>query len=460
MKRVLLTVGVAFVLVYAGAVVVLTVLHPRTHLEAPEKDRPLHLPADFMWGTATAAHQVEGGITANDWTDWEAVPGHIKAGQRVGQAADHYNRVAEDVALMKGLHANAYRFSLEWSRLEPEEGQWNQQAWAHYADEVAQLRAAGITPMVTLLHFTLPGWLAQQGGLLAPAFAARFARLAAEAARRLGDGVDLWCTINEPNVQMFFGYVDGIWPPGSTSLEKAVLAMRALVVAHAQAAHALRTHDPASQVGAAVHLVAFEPASRLNLFDWGATLASGNTFNWVFYDSIQAGRFVLNAPGFPSHDEPVEHLAGSADYLGVNYYTRRRIAFAPSSPTLVDVLPGPGAKTDLGWEIYPEGLLQVLRQAHKRYGLPIFITENGLADEAGNARGAFLRAHAYALSVAMDEGVAVRGYFYWSLLDNFEWAEGYAPRFGLYQIDHTTMARSPAGGWETFRALAPSAAPE
>ncbi|MEW5855347.1 MAG: family 1 glycosylhydrolase [Myxococcota bacterium] len=454
MKRVLV-VGLGVVLVgYVVAVVAFSGRYPTEQFGAEAQTTPLSFPQGFLWGTATAAHQVEGGNTRNDWAAFEAEPGNIRNNDRSGLASDHWNRVAGDVALMKAMGANAYRFSVEWSRLEPSEGTWDEAAWAHYVDEVDQLVAAGLTPMVTLLHFTLPQWLAEQGGLLAPGFPSGLGRLAAEAARRLGPKVSLWCTINEPNVQMFHGYLEGVWPPKRKSNEEAVKAMRALVQAHAAAAHALRTGDPDARIGAAIHLVAFEPVSKVNLLDWVSMHLSGNTFNWTFYDSIQAGRFTFNAPGFPAYDEPVEHLAGSVDYFGVNYYTRRRIRFAPDSPTLVAVEPGEGEKTDLGWEIRPEGLLQLLRAAHQRYGLPIHITENGLADEKGDKRGPYLRGHLYAVWRALQEGIPVRSYFHWSLMDNFEWAEGFRPRFGLYHVDYATQARTPAGGSEVFKTVA------
>lgn len=415
---------------------------------------PKVFPSNFLMGTATAAHQIEGGNTLNDWYRWELVPGHIKNGDKSGSAADSWNRVSQDIALMKSLGANSYRFSIEWSRLEPKEGQFDEAAFAHYDDELTQLRAAGITPMVTLLHFTLPAWLADRGGLLAPDFPDRFKRFSEEVAKRYGSKVDLWCTLNEPNVQMYNGYLEGIWPPGEKNQVNAVLAYAALLRAHASAASALHTYDPGSKIGVAMSLVVFEPQSSLNPTDWIATSTADELFNWAFYDSIALGRIKLNVVGLPPVDIPLPGLLGSADFLGVNYYTRNLVTLSLTSPGLIQRTQGPGVKSDLGWEIYPEGLLKMLRTSYNRYHLPIYITENGLADADGDQRGAFLRAHLNSVVLALQENIPVKGYFHWSLLDNFEWAEGFTPRFGLYMVDYATQNRLVRPGVADYQNLA------
>jgi beta-glucosidase len=411
-------------------------------------------PPGFLWGTATAAHQVEGG-NHNDWSRFEEQDGRIAHGDRSGPAVDHWNRMGEDVALMKDLKANAYRFSIEWSRIEPAPGQWDDAAFARYGELLGLLRDAHITPMVTLLHFTLPEWLADRGGVRAPDFPLRFALFASEVARRLGPKVDLWCTINEPNVQMYLGYVEGIWPPGHKSPPEAAEAFAGLLRAHAQAAQALRRHDPGAKVGVAQNLILFEPASRLSVPDWLAARGAAEAFDWAFYDSIQAGRIRLRSPGFPTLDEPLPELVGSADFFGANYYRRDLIRLSPSAPGFLQILPGPGPRNDLGWEVYPEGLLRLLRQAFARYRLPIYVTENGIADARGDERPAYLRSHAYALTRALAEGIPVKGYFHWTLMDNFEWAEGFGPRFGLYRVEPSTKSRIPTPGAGVFAQLAP-----
>jgi beta-glucosidase len=441
--------------VYFGSCGVLCLLHPQACFP-PGISRgklPVVFPRGFLFGTATSAHQIEGGNSNNDWWDFENQPGTIKNGDHSGTAADAWNRIPGDIALMKSIGANAYRFSIEWSRLEPQEGTYDQAAFDHYQNELRQLHAAGITPMVTLLHFTLPKWLAARGGLLAPDFPERFAAFTHQAATRLGSQATLWCTINEPNVQMYNGYIEGIWPPGEHSKEHAVQAFAALLRGHAAAAGVLHRELPGAQVGVAQHLIDFEPLSRLNLIDWYAAISAGDAFNWAFYDSIAAGRILFHATGFPSLDEPLASLAGSTDYFGMNYYRRVLVGMDLSSPSLIKYVPGPGPPTDLGWEIHPEGLLQLLRASYSRYKLPIYITENGLANGNGAARVTFLDDHLYAVAMALQEGIPVKGYCHWSLLDNFEWAEGFAPRFGLYQVDYATETRKEGLGAAEFRRL-------
>jgi beta-glucosidase len=242
---------------------------------------------------------------------------------------------------------------------------------------------------------------------------------------------------------MYNGYIDGIWPPGARSKEHAVQAFAALLRSHAAAAGVLHRELPGAQVGVAQNLIDFEPRSRLNLIDWYAAVSAADAFNWAFYDSIAAGRICFRATGFPSLDEPLAGLAGSTDFFGMNYYRRELVGMDLSSPSLIKNVPGPGPKTDLGWEIHPEGLLQLLRESFRRYKLPIYITENGLADGNGAARVTFLDDHIHAVALALQEGIPVKGYFHWSLLDNFEWSHGYSKRFGLVHVDYQTQQRTP-----------------
>lgn len=442
--------------VYLAACVCFQRSHPRAVL-GPESRTAFasSWPKGFLWGTATAAHQVEGGNAFNDWARFERLPGKIAHGDTSGTAAGQWDKVAGDIALMRELGSNSYRFSLEWSRLEPAEGVWNEAAWQHYADEVSQLRAAGQEPVVTLLHFTLPVWLADRGGATAPDFPERFGRFAAEAARRLGPQVRWWCTVNEPQVQMYQGYVIGVWPPGVKNNALAVRAFEGLLRAHGAAAIALRKGDPDAYIGLASNMVYFEPANRWNLLEQIVTHVVSNGFNWSFYESINEGRLLFRMPGFPSLDTPAPELKGTIDWVGINYYRRNLVRFAPGAPGMVDISAGPGTLSDAKVEIYPEGLLALLREGWKRYHLPIVITENGVADSAGVHRPMFVREHAYAAKQAIAEGVDMRGFFHWTLMDNFEWAEGYGWRFGLYRLDRATLARTRAAGWEEFRRLAP-----
>ncbi len=451
--RWILCVLASLLVLYGGTCGMLCLLYPQASFPegGAHSNLPAVFPAGFLCGTATAAHQIEGGNTNNDWWRFEPVPN----GDRSGAAVDSWNRVADDIALMKSVGANAYRFSVEWSRLEPNEGVYDAKAFEHYRDQLRQLRADGITPMVTLLHFTLPQWLADKGGLLHPNFPERFAAFVQQVATQLGDQVSLWCTINEPNVQMYNGYIMGIWPPGRKSNEDAARAFVAMLKAHAKAAAVLHRDCPGSSVGVAMHLVDLQPRSRLNLIDWYAAGVAAQAFNWAFYDCIAAHRIHFHAPGFPAYDEDLPELAGSADYFGVNYYRRELVGFDPRTPGYIRNCPGPGPRNDLRWEIHPEGLLQLLRASCRRYHLPIYITENGIADRQGQTRVTFLDDHLYAVALALQEGIPVRGYFHWSLMDNFEWAEGFAARFGLFSVDHEdpNLTRRAGPGAAEFRRL-------
>jgi len=254
-------------------------------------------------------------------------------------------------------------------------------------------------------------------------------------------------------VHMYQSYVKGVWPPGIQDTQQASLAFEGLVRGHAAAAAALHQHDSDSQVGAAVNLIVFEPDRHWWVLDWIAANEADKGFNWAFYDSIISGSISFHLSGFPEIEKPLPALKGSADYFGVNYYRRNLVRFTPSAPGLVTLLQGPGELSDAGVEVYPEGLLRLLRRVWQRYELPIYITENGVADEQDNLRPEFLRSHLYAVSRAIDEGIPVNGYFHWSLMDNFEWSEGYDYRFGLYRVDFDTLQRSPGPSVDEFRRL-------
>jgi beta-glucosidase len=425
------------------------------------------LPAGFLLGTATAAHQIEGGLD-NDWTDWErgshanGTP-HVKAHTQSGMACDAWNRIEDDITLMRRLGANAYRFSVEWSRLEPTEGAWNEVAADRYLAWASRLREAGIEPMVTLHHFTLPRWVATQGGWMKDRTIDLAAAFTRRVAKKLGSAVDLWCTINEPNVLATMSYIKGLWPPGLRNQKMAASVLARLLKAHARMTEALREYDTidadgdgrATLIGIAHHVRLFQPATRSPL----ERLVAGLTdrfFNQAIASAPFTGRIELTIPGSVEIHEEVPGLRGSFDYMGLNYYGRDHIRTDLKDPSLSQqFVPEGRPVSDLGWEIYPEGLYQVL----KRYGglgLPVYVTENGVADRSGAVRASFLRSHFEALVRAAREGVDVRGYFHWSLMDNFEWAEGYDARFGLFGVDFDSpdKRRYPTAAVETFREIA------
>ena len=369
-------------------------------------------PADFLWGSATAAHQVEGGNTANDWWDWEHTAGST-ATESSGDAIDHWNRYDADFALLAALCQNAHRLSLEWSRIEPAEGEFSRVALDHYRRVLGRLADHGLTAVTTLHHFTLPRWFARRGGWLAPDAVEVFERYVARVADTLGDVVPWFCTINEPQVVANNGYHTGDFPPGHHDFDEARRVNEVLVRAHRTAVGALRAGRGAPKAGTCLQVSVFEPLRPDDPEDVAAV------------DALR-GLVV---------DTHLDDLAGGGDvgdFVGLQYYTR----------TVVDAsAPGWGGPvregaetTQMGWEVYPEGFGRVLRRVAQA-GLPILVTENGIATADDRQRVRFLAAHLEALAAAVRDGVDVRGYLYWSAFDNFEWAWGYGPTFGLVGVD-------------------------
>ena len=395
-------------------------------------------PRGFLLGAATSSHQVEGG-TENDWTDWEntSYPDgkpHIHDGTKSGLACDSWNRFDQDLRLLQELGANAYRWSVEWARLEPEEGRWNQEAADRYKSWMDQLAAAGISSMVTAYHFTLPRWVAKDGGWQSDRTIDRFEAFVRRLAGAFGKLPDLWCTVNEPTVIAIQGYLRGDWPPGLKNEVETARVIARVMKGHARAARILRERT-GKPVGIAHHVRLLHPATWSPL-DRVIARVSDHFVNDAVVDCHRTGRIQIMIPGKITIDEAVPDLKGSYDYLGINYYTRDHVRTDFKDPSMSrQFVPATRPKNDLGWDIYPAGLHHTLMR-WKRLKLPIYITENGMADNTGDRRPEFLRSHLYAIERALRDGADVRGYYHWSLLDNFEWAEGFTPRFGLYRVDY------------------------
>ena len=368
-------------------------------------------PAGFLWGAATSAHQVEGGNLNNDWWAFEQRPDSA-ASESSADGIDHYHRYGEDFELLASLGHNAHRLSLEWSRIEPAPGQFSRAAIAHYRRVLSTLVDSGLTAMVTLHHFTLPRWYADQGGWLAPAAVAMFERYCAFVTGELGDLMPLVCTINEPQMVALHGYLEGYHPPGVTNAALWKRVGRVLVRAHEAAVRAVHCGSPRSSVGLAVQMPLLAPIR-----------------------DDEACRTLYRTMQYELIDLYLDNLTGAdrGDWLGVQYYRKQWVD--PASPTLFADPPMGFPTTQMGWAVHPDGLRQVLRHAATT-GLPLYVTENGIATEDDVERCDYLRTHLTALARARDEGIDVRGYFHWSAFDNFEWSEGYRPKFGLIAIDH------------------------
>lgn len=405
--------------------------------------RTLEFPAGFLWGAATSAHQVEGNCTNNNWWAWEQEGGHIRDDSVSGIACDHYRRFDEDFRLARELGHTAARFSIEWSRCEPEEGHFDEREIDHYRAVCDAVRRHGMAPTATLHHFTHPVWVARQGGWENPAIVDWLARFAERLGRALGDRVAIWWTINEPMVAPIVCYILGAHPPEVRDFARALVVARHTLVAHGAMYRALRGVLPAGVPAGVVvnmpYFEAFDPNDEMHR----AEADSNDWFvNGWYLHGITTGEV---AP--PCGDgEVVAGLADSFDVLGVNYYNR--VLVRPSGAELPEAnligirRPGeqPEFVDEMGWEVFSPGLGRHLRRL-AALRKPLYVTENGHATLDEAARTRYLRVHLAEVHGAIAAGADVRGYFYWSLIDNFEWAEGYDRHFGLIAMEPGTLAR-------------------
>ncbi|MBN1122299.1 MAG: glycoside hydrolase family 1 protein [Anaerolineae bacterium] len=412
----------------------------------------IHFPPDFRWGTATSSHQVEGYNTNNDWWAAEQAGGTVFENQSSGRACDWWLRAENDFDRMAEMGQNAHRLSIEWSRVQPTPDTWSEAALLRYRDMIEGLHARGIEPMVTLYHFTLPKWIAERGGWENKHSPEWFVAYVRKVVTALGDLVTLWCTINEPMVLVGQGYAVDIWPPGERDLNLALKAALNLARAHAAAYHIIREIIPDAQVGLAKHMVVWKPHRDWLPTDHLITKVFDYVTNHAFLRAVTRGQIWIPGRG----TFVIDNGKNTLDWLGINYYQRYRVGakifnilrnFFPGIPAEVIYQAtrrgnqkGPGP-----WgEIHARGLYESLGAVEK-YGIPLYVTENGLPDEYDHYRPRFILMHLYQLSRAIEQGMPVRGYYHWSLVDNFEWDKGYNPqfRFGLLGVDFETQERIP-----------------
>ena len=377
----------------------------------------LRFPDGFLWGTATAAHQVEGGNWNCDWWAWEHDP-DSPCVEPSGDACDHYHRWPDDLSLLAGLGFGAYRFSIEWARIEPEEGEISSAQLEHYRRVLAGCHERGLLPVVTFHHFTSPRWVAASGGWEEPRTAERFARFCESAVERLGDLIGMACTINEPNSVATWGHLVGLFPPGPRGPEARLRANDTFVAAHHRAVEVLKSGPGDYPVGITV---------AMN--DWQA---------------VEGGEAHLDELRRPMEDVFLE-AARTDDYIGVQAYTRARVG--------PDGVLGPEegvGTTQMGYEYWPGALEATVRRAWEvTGGVPVHVTENGIGTADDQQRVEYVTRALEGLHRCITDGLDVRSYFYWSALDNFEWALGYAPTFGLVAVDRRTQERrpKPSAGW-------------
>lgn len=402
-------------------------------------------PENFLWGASTSAHQVEGDNKYNDWWQWEKT-GAIESS---GRACDHYNRFREDFLIAKDLGHNAHRLGLEWSRLQKEEDIWDMSEWDHYKEVLDELLNLGIEPVLTLHHFTLPIWLADKGGWENPESVKFFKRFAEKAMKELGSRVTYWITINEPNILAILGYYRGLWTPCKKDFPTAIKVLANMTKAHTEAYTVMREVAVSKNgaknpiIGIAKAVTAFHPRSPFSLGDRPCTWLRSRFHNHLFIKSIIEGKLL-----YPRHPKEKLPRKNAVDFIGINYYFRQFIyknkplrenPFGEVGDSITPEEMGP--RTDMGWEIYPEGIYEVTKSL-SRYGLPMMVTENGLASRDDALRSKYIKDHLRQVLRAINDGYPVLGYLHWSLLDNFEWAEGYSKKFGLVEVDLDTQKRT------------------
>jgi len=426
---------------------------------------------EFTFGVATAAFQIEGSIHAEGrcesiWDRFCATPGKVLNGDTGEQACDHFNRLEQDLDLIKSLGVDAYRFSIAWPRIEPKPGQWNEAGFDFYQRLIDGLIERDIQPYATLYHWDLPQYLEDNGGWINRETAYRFAEYADKVTKRFGSKIVSYATFNEPWCSSFLGYRYGTHAPGLKSDRLGFQAAHHLLLAHGLAMPNMRMNAPDSQHGIVINI---SPAYAYTdaIGDLKAAQFSNEEFNHLFmqpllkasYPEVVFGKHPEWAP--TQLDGDLEIIAAPLDFLGINYYSRTVVKESPTSN--YESVPEEGAKTDIGWTIYPKALTDAMIGFKQRYDNlpPIYITENGAADNTEIVDGVvndamrtdYYEQHLNAVHNAIEEGIEVRGYFAWSLMDNFEWAEGYSQRFGIVHVDYDTQVRTikkSGKTWQTF----------
>ncbi|MFZ1879628.1 MAG: GH1 family beta-glucosidase [Gaiellaceae bacterium] len=428
----------------------------------------------FLWGAATAAYQIEGAATADGrgesiWDRFAATPGKVRGGESGAVACDFYHRYPEDISLMQELGLDALRFSIAWPRVLPDgRGRVNEAGLDFYDRLVDALLEAGIRPFVTLYHWDLPQVLEEAGGWPVRATADAFVDYVDVVAARLGDRVMDWTTHNEPFCASWLGYGHGVHAPGRSSASDALAAAHHVLLSHGWAVERLRAHCPRAEVGIVLDSWPAHPATDSEADRKAARLADGARNRW-FFDPVLRGEYPVDMLEHFGHlapmvkDGDLAAIAAPLDFVGVNNYSRTLVRANAAGGPPVEMRAPTAQLTDMGWEVYPNGIAEVLERLHEEYAAPsLYVTENGasFADVRTHdglihdiERRDYLAAYIESIEQAMARGTPVRGYFVWSLLDNFEWALGYSKRFGLVYVDYPTLERIPKDSFYWYRDL-------
>lgn len=380
-------------------------------------EKILDFPEGFLWGAATASYQVEGGNYNSSWWDFEQLEGSIKNGESAEYAVNHYDMYSSDIDLMKDLNLNSYRFSIEWSRIEPEKGEFDDTEIEHYSDVIQKLRKEGIEPMVTLLHHSVPKWFEDEGGFKSSRSVEYFSEYVQYVVSALGEEVSLWITINEPMAYITCGYISGKWPPGQMDLKAVPFVFANLVRSHKRAYGVIHTYDHDAEVGIAEHTSHVVPAGEKNFAENIAVMVIDKVWN----------------------HHMIEEILDELDFIGIHYYYKQTISTKLAFEALNND-PEDFESRSMERSYYPQGLYELLIE-FSSYGKAIYITELGVQDYHQIERDKFIKDHLIEVYYAIKDGADVRGFYYWTLLDCFEWSEGYEPKFGLYEVDRSDMKR-------------------
>lgn len=405
----------------------------------------IRFPKNFLFGFGTSEYQISGADNCPDsnWAHYEKQK--KKNGKdclefKSGKACDHWNVYKKDIALLKQFKINSYRFSIEWSNIEPQEGVFDRAAIKHYHDLFDLLKANNITPFVTLHHFTHPQWFENLGGFEREKNIQYFVRFCKVVFNEYKNKAKYWVTFNEPGVYVFQGYMRGVYPPGKTNTQLAGKVTRNILRAHVNTYNVLRAMEPSkekAQIGIVHNITQFEPFNQNNKLEKTITYYLNHTFFEAVLDFFKTDKYKFKVPIFFANVKyEYKDAKSTLDFFGLNYYSHVLVSWKSKKPQYRD---GEIA-TDMPYGIYAEGMYRAINQASK-IGVPIYITENGIADAKDNRRELFLKQYLYAVSQAIKDGYDVRGYFYWSLLDNFEWDMGYDLKFGLFEVDLKTRER-------------------
>jgi len=404
----------------------------------------LSFPDGFIWGVATAGHQIEGNNVFSDWYTWEH-QGKVKNGDTSDIACGSWENLGRDIEAVKSLGVKAYRFSVEWARIEPKANRFEESALERYGNFCKALIENGVQPILTLNHFVLPQWFSDMGGWENRENLRYFRRFVSKIVQYMGRFIHYWVSVNEPNVYAVMSYLMGEWPPEIKDMSRAMKVLSNLLFAHGEAYDAIKEFFPTSMVGAAINMMPFFPLRKLHPGDRLVSNYLDRVYNYSYLDSLLKGKLVKPL----GNGEAAPEISSKLDFIGINYYTRIFVKYSKPLPEIA--VGNEFEKTEMGYEFFPQGIEDVILKAYKRYQLPIIITENGIADASDTRRWEYIEKALTGVRNAMEKGARVFGYMYWSLMDNFEWKEGYSMKFGLYETVQKTLELKPRGSVAKFR---------